>query len=118
MRCAILQPSTLPDLPRSVAQVSALLDKYVQRKIWERVLAVARTETMAALNGGQVASWEAAREKGLLSKDAEKEWITTPDVKLCPVCAPMEGVKVPINAKCAAGGPPGHVRCRCTVALA
>ena len=88
-----------------------------------RAETIARTESMSAANQGQQELWNQAREAGLLNGDELKEWIVTPDDTLCPLCAAMEGVQVPMGEVFDFDGeqvdvPPGHPRCRCTIGLA
>jgi len=88
-----------------------------------RAETIARTETMAASNGGQREAWAQAVNDGLLNGDEEEEWITTPDDKTCPICLPMDGEKKPLGGKfnvdgAQIDGPPAHPRCRCTTGLA
>lgn len=88
-----------------------------------RAETIARTETMAASNGGQREAWAQAVDDGLLNGDEEEEWITTPDDITCEICQPMDGVKKPLGGQFNVGGelidgPPAHPRCRCTTALA
>jgi SPP1 gp7 family putative phage head morphogenesis protein len=87
-----------------------------------RAETIARTETMAASNGGQRAAWAQAVDDGLLNGDEEEEWITTPDDRTCPVCQPMDGERKPLGGKFNVDGeqidgPPAHPRCRCTTGL-
>lgn len=87
-----------------------------------RAEVLARTETMRASNEGQIQLWDQAVESGLLTGDEKKEWIVTPDDRLCPICEPMDGVIVGLGDDFNVGGdridgPPAHPNCRCTVAL-
>lgn len=77
---------------------------------------IARHETMLAANEGQRQGWGQAVEAGLLAKDAQRVWITTPDERLCPVCEPLEGKTATLDGEYDDGieGPPAHVQCRCT----
>lgn len=84
---------------------------------------VARTETMRAANEGQMQLWDQATEAGLLTGDEQKEWIVTPDDRLCPICEPLDGEKTGLDDTFKVDGeeidgPPAHPRCRCTIALA
>lgn len=83
---------------------------------------IARTETMRASNQGQLEAWDQATEAGVLTGDEKKEWIVTPDDRLCPICEPMEGELAPLDGTfdvdgTRVDGPPAHPRCRCTVGL-
>jgi SPP1 gp7 family putative phage head morphogenesis protein len=84
---------------------------------------IARTETMRASNEGQLEAWDQAKDAGLLTGNEQKEWIVTPDDRLCPICEPMEGVTVGLDENFDVDGdeidaPPAHPNCRCTVGLA
>lgn len=88
----------------------------------ERAEVIARTETMRASNEGQLEAWDQATEAGLLTGDEQKEWIVTPDDRLCPICEPMEGATAGLSDDFNVDGdhidaPPAHPRCRCTVGL-
>lgn len=83
---------------------------------------IARTETMAASNEGQQEAWSQAVDDGLLTGNEKQEWITTPDDRLCPICAPLDGEQVGLNEYFDVDGeqldgPPAHPNCRCTVGL-
>jgi len=87
-----------------------------------RAETIARTETMRASNQGQLEAWDQATDAGLLTGDETKEWIVTPDDRLCPICEPLEGVTAALGDDFDADGenvdaPPAHPRCRCTIAL-
>lgn len=87
-----------------------------------RAETIARTETMRASNEGQLEAWDQAKEAGLLTGNEKKEWIVTPDDRLCPVCEPMDGVTVGLDELFDVDGdqidgPPAHPNCRCTIGL-
>lgn len=89
-----------------------------------RAETIARTETMLASNEGQQEAWNQAVDEGLLNGTESKEWIVTPDDRLCPICEPMDGQTVPLNENFTQPDtneevdvPPMHPRCRCTVGL-
>ena len=106
----------------SLERVNALVDRYVEKKIRERAESIARFEIMDALNTGSLESWRQAREEGLLGDGATKTAIVTPDERLCPVCAAVDGQTVPLDKPFQTMNgafmmPPFHVRCRCTAAV-
>ena len=74
-----------------------------------RARTLARTEIMHAHAEGQLDSYEAlgAEEIGVMA-----EWSTAGDDRVCPVCAPLEGVVMSIKE--ARGLIPRHPNCRCT----
>lgn len=102
---------------------TAVVDKRVEfaaaKALRARVESIARTETMAAANGGQVVAWQISRSHGLLSSNLVKEWIVTPDDRLCPTCEPLGGEQVALDQQFSAGvmNPPLHPQCRCAVGL-
>jgi hypothetical protein len=102
-------------------RVDTLMDRYIKKKIRERAKTIARTETITALNRGQQESWKQAQKQGFVSKEAEKEWITTP-MDACPICDDLDGQTVPVkdtfdSLKGPLIGPTAHPSCRCAVGL-
>lgn len=102
------------DLPMD--KVNKLTDKYANELLTRRGEAIARTEILDALNSGQEAAWQQAQDKGLLSDDATKQLILSPNA-----CEECQGIKeegpVPIGEEFSEDGPPFHPLCRCTVAI-
>ena len=87
-----------------------------------RAEVIARTEVMRASNEGQLEAWDQATEAGLLTGTEMKEWIVTPDDRLCPICEPMDGKNVALDEDFdvdgdQVDGPPAHPNCRCTLGL-
>jgi len=94
-----------------------------------RARKIARTEVARSSN---FATTEAFRQSGVVTA---KEWITTPDERLCPWCAPLEGKIVQVESNffeqgdtwqgdadkpldidyADVGAPPLHSNCRCTL---
>lgn len=105
------------ELGHTVARVNALVDAYVAKKVAERAIVIARTEVMGALNEGQAAAWKAAQSAGLLSLDAEKEWVATDSENTCEECDAVDGETVALDEAFSEDGPPAHPSCRCTIAL-
>lgn len=101
----------------TMAKTDQLVEKYVGKKLRERSERIARTETMQALNAGQLEIAKEMQAEGLLGMNAIQEWITTPDDALCDVCAEMDGVTAPVGQPFVIEGPPAHPNCRCTVAI-
>lgn len=85
----------------------------------DRAERIARTETMRASNEGLLESWRQALDEELIEGDLKKEWITTPDDRLCPVCEPLDGEQVGVDETFSVGvvTPPAHPNCRCTMGL-
>jgi SPP1 gp7 family putative phage head morphogenesis protein len=78
-----------------------------QRGSFNRVQVLARTGVQRAVNTGALI---ALNENGQLI-DA-LEWLTTRDERVCPVCAPRDGKRYPLNT---IERPPIHPQCRCTL---
>ncbi len=99
------------------------IDRYARRLLRVRTESIARTETIRASTEGQLESWRQNREAGLLSRALVKEWIVTPDDRLCPICAPLAGVQADVDGLFTTtngrvSGPPAHQQCRCSLGLA
>ncbi|NPV72072.1 MAG: hypothetical protein HPY55_15815 [Firmicutes bacterium] len=96
--------------------------KYANKLLRYRAYNIARTEMQYAANMGAQRAWEYMQAEGLVAPDAQKEWLTAADELVCPICAPMDGVRVPLNQpyQTAVGplmAPPAHPQCRCTHAV-
>jgi SPP1 gp7 family putative phage head morphogenesis protein len=102
--------------------IATRVDRYAAKLLKQRAEMIARTEIIAASTKGQIETWEDAKRRGVLADDLQKTWITTPDDKLCPICAPMDGVKVEVSEQFrvdgeSLDGPPAHPNCRCSLGL-
>ncbi len=109
---------------------------FARRLHKQRALVIARTETLTAANRGQQLAWQEMRAQGVLPSGFRQMWITTPDDRLCPTCAPMSGQTVALNSPFVSsergvlpservayvGGvtesPPLHPQCRCCLGAA
>jgi hypothetical protein len=108
--------------PRIIERrVNELRDKL----LLDRAKVIARHETMVAANAGQVELWDQAEEEGFLPVGLLREWITTPDDRICPICEPMDGqqrLRGDLFVSSFNGQvyerPPAHVLCRCALSLA
>ncbi len=97
-------------------------DRYAQRLHRARTLLIARTETIAASNQGQIMLWSQAVQRGELKSDTTREWITTPDDRLCPYCMAMDGqtrgLEEQFNSDLGSvDAPPLHPACRCAIGV-
>jgi predicted ABC-type ATPase len=94
--------------------------KLKNKMIRRRAITIARTEVIDSLSAGVEKSWQQAQGKGLLGKNAKKEWVTTP-VGACAICRPMNGQIVPLSKNFESGlgplaRPTAHPNCRCGIA--
>ncbi len=100
------------------------LTDYADRLIASRADLIARTEAIASANYGQQELWLQATDDGLLRGDEQREWIVTPDDRLCPYCEALEGSLAPVDGTFEGpdgeklDGPPAHPNCRCAQGLA
>lgn len=89
------------------------------RLIRRRSENIARTEIMRAVNEGSHAAWSTAAALGLWGDgEPEREWLTASDERTCPICRPLNGVRVSGLDSSFPGGvvmPPRHPSCRCRV---
>lgn len=118
--------------PRTAADADALTARYRARKLRERAESIARTETIRASAGGQMAAWEESAEQGLIIREETRRfWMYTKDSRTecaCLSIPPLNpaGVKLdePFKMRdCHGGGGirlvnlPGdpHPKCRCVL---
>ncbi|KKN61698.1 hypothetical protein LCGC14_0519140 [marine sediment metagenome] len=107
----------------SAERVTRLVDRYAARLLRYRTQNIARTETIRASVEGQLEAWQQNRDARIISRQLVKEWIVTPDDRLCPICAPLANVQADVDGlfDTAVGrrrGPPAHPSCRCAIGLA
>lgn len=105
-------------------RIDRAVARYANRALRQRAELIARTESMTASNRGQQLMWQEARDRGLVDTDrVQRQWLITPDERLCPICRPMEnqrtGLDEPFRLESGAllMAPPAHPRCRCTMRL-
>lgn len=87
---ALLQEQRIPE-----PQLSHQVQTYANRLLNYRAENIARTETISAANAGQMQAWLEMVNRGVLDRRTTRvEWVVTEDDRLCPWCAPMDGVQV------------------------
>lgn len=112
------------DAALSDIQQAKLIDTYRRRALANRAQTIARTETMRASNAGQTELWRQAQAAGYLPPGQLRQWLVTPDERLCPICKPIpENGPVPLGQPFTGGDggsylqPPAHPNCRCAMSL-
>lgn len=113
------------DPERDPEQGARMADRYETRLLNFRAEQIARTESMRASNAGQDELWRQAIDNGQLDKEhTQRQWLITPDERLCPVCAsiadagPVDfGQPFVSDDGQTFDQPPAHVSCRCTLRL-
>jgi hypothetical protein len=101
-----------------------MTDSYYEKMLDYRTTTIARTESMDAVNQGQLEVWDQAAEQGLYDPSkAVKRWIVTPDDRLCEACQDMDQQEVGMDESFDSpefgeiDAPPLHPSCRCIVEL-
>jgi hypothetical protein len=95
-------------------------EQYRERLLGKRSRLIARTETLKAQNHGRQASWADALARGLIGRDARKEFVASGSA--CHHCSDLDGTSVGVFETFASGlgavdQPPVHPACRCTTIL-
>lgn len=121
-QAAVEYRAELIDAGHPADEVERLFGEYADGKIEDRADLISHTETMEALNEGQLEAWSDAQEEGLLGENATKEWVATDDEHICPICEDLDGEEVALDATFDVDGeemdgPPAHPACRCTLAV-
>jgi SPP1 gp7 family putative phage head morphogenesis protein len=70
---------------------------------------LARTEVIRAHHKGKIQMY---RDAGIVGVKVLAEWLTAGDDRVCPICAPQEGVVYPLDV--IENLIPAHPQCRCT----
>lgn len=104
---------------KKAEMIEKATERYAARLLRRRAEMIARTELIKAETQGQLLLWQQQIEAGMLPGDVRKEWIVTPDDRLCPLCQDMDGATVPVDSDFVGGddGPPLHPNCRCALRL-
>lgn len=107
--------------------IDGKVQRYADKWLRRRALAISRSETLRAANGGEQAAYLEAIDQGFLNPDVEQVWIVARDERTCEICKPMpqmeenQHVRVGEYFTGADGTkvkhPPIHVQCRCSVGL-
>jgi SPP1 gp7 family putative phage head morphogenesis protein len=122
LRAETLARALEAGLPPAPAQAKAdqVAAQAARRYLRARAQLIARTETIRAQELTRHLTWDRLVREGHLPATLVLEWSTAEDAKVCPICAPLDGDRVPLGAKFEPGGyphPPAHPACRCTTVL-
>ena len=109
----------------SSTQIDSMTNRYYQSLLNRRSMNIARTEAVRSSNIGQLETWRQAKQKRLLSRDARKKWIVTPDERLRPTHRQIPGMnrggrKLEEHFQTPEGAimsPPQGTNCRCAMVL-
>lgn len=114
--------SMKPGVPLKPEQIDRMVQRYVERQLRYRAQMIARTETIRALNQGQIEAWRQAQQQGLI-RGMREQWLPGPEA--CPQCdsiPPMNPWGVDIGEPFVTpygplAAPPAHPNCRCALGL-
>lgn len=109
-------------IPPKKARESSLY--YSARQHRHRAYQVARTELATAYNTGAYEGTKQAQAAGLIG-EVVKVWCTADDERVCKICGPNDGVKIPMNENFSGAKsswstklhPPLHPACRCALII-
>ena len=109
----------------SQERIDRLTEDYAKRQLTYRSRVIAQNELQEAVNAGQRETWEQAKEQGVVNAaETRKQWIVTPDDRLCEICEPMDAVEVGLDEQFYVpgtdeyiDGPPSHINCRCALTM-
>lgn len=113
----------MADAGYTEAQIRKRVEAEAERRRKQRAKLIATTELADAATAGQAALWEQGFQTGTLDRDrARYRWIVTGDGKTCPICRPLDDMRVkPGEAFDSPRGPivrpPAHPGCRCAWSL-
>ena len=106
-----------------VEEIPQFVQTASEVRLEERIADIGKTETIDGAVFGQQEAWVQAKAVGFFTEAWFEEWVVTPDDRLCPFCAAMEGQTADIGGKFTTpdgkkiSGPGLHPRCRCSVRL-
>lgn len=83
----------LEGLGQTAAEAQDAAESYRESLVRHRAQMFGGDQAYSAAQSGQGESWMQAREKGLLSPEARRYWVTRDDARVCPTCSPMHGQK-------------------------
>jgi hypothetical protein len=93
----------------------------IDRMMLTRADRIGQNEAYKATQMGRNMVWSYMENEGELT-NARKRWITAEDERVCPVCAPLDGVAIPFAQPFESAGqqfyaPGVHPNCRCEIVL-
>ena len=94
----------------------------LDKAVLERADRLGVNEAYKATQMGRNTVWSYMEKTGKITQGAKKRWITAHDELVCPVCAPLDKVEVPLSEPFVTNGmkiyaPGVHPNCRCEIVL-
>lgn len=109
---------------RKPDQVERMTAKYAARRLAERTRNIAGTEVARAQGEARQAQMQRLVANGTLKPEEwEQEWVTAADERVCPLCGPLHGVRVPLLAPFPTANGPAYTTpihpgpCRCIIRI-
>lgn len=87
---------------------AALVDAVLASPRWATMAATEVTRAATAGSEYVANAWVTLRGMAVATV-----WRTSADAKVCPFCAPLDGLTKEVFSRFAGDGPPGHPNCRC-----
>lgn len=102
--------------------VPAASKRAIQEMLLLRSEKIGESQAWQSVQTGRGLSWLYLEKRGLLGGDPMKQWITAEDELVCPTCAPLHGVIIPLEDRFRSNGmeffaPGVHPNCRCQIIL-
>ena len=102
--------------------ISSAAHKAVNKLLMFRAERIGNNEAFHAMQVAKSLYWMHLQTMGDLPPEAQKQWITAQDERVCPLCAPLDGVSIPFSEQFAVGevkmwAPGAHPKCRCEIAI-
>jgi len=103
----------------ALSKIATRRDRLAAKKIRQRSHRIARTESMRALNQGQLETVNQAKALGFTDKQILLEWMAVIDERTDDDCMVLDGVRIPKGElfQSQVEAPPLHVQCRCTISV-
>jgi hypothetical protein len=103
------------------ATVARRAERYAAAQLRLRAWVIARTELVSAVNAGQDALWQLAKQRGILPAGTKRIWLTANDDLVdLSVCEPLSDAEAGLDEPFEPGGfirPPAHPACRCSMGI-
>jgi SPP1 gp7 family putative phage head morphogenesis protein len=96
------------------------VERYAAKLLRQRAKNIARSESVAAANAGQLAAWQQAADSGLIQPErTQRVWSASAGERTCDRCAELDGEAVAFDEPFSNGkmGAPEHPSCRCSIFL-
>jgi hypothetical protein len=105
-------------------RIQSHVERYAKKLLKQRAENIARTETIRAMNVGQMEAWKQLQRDGFLPDDVKHKWIVAGDERMCEFCMELgDSEPVPLKEGWESSEygnvkhPPLHPSCRCSTGI-